>query len=80
MTSVQRHATTVWDGDLIRGKGRVNGASGALAGLPVTYKSRIGTPDGRTSPEEPIAPAHFVVFFHGFGQPAFGKLIVRVAD
>lgn len=53
MTSVQRHATTVWDGDLIRGKGRVNGASGALAGLPVTYKSRIGTPDGRTSPKSP---------------------------
>jgi lipoyl-dependent peroxiredoxin len=62
MTSVQRHATTVWDGDLIRGRGHVNGASGALAELPVTYKSRIGRPDGRTSPEELIATAHSSCF------------------
>jgi osmotically inducible protein OsmC len=62
MTSGQRHATTVWHGDLIRGKGRVNGASGALAGLPVTYKSRIGAPDGRTSPEELIAAAQSSCF------------------
>ena len=62
MTSVQRHATTVWDGDLMRGKGRVNGASGALAELPVTYKSRIGSPDGRTSPEELIDAAHSSCF------------------
>lgn len=62
MTSVQRHATTVWDGDLTHGAGRVNGASGALAELPVTYKSRIGRPDGRTSPEELIAAAHSSCF------------------
>ena len=62
MTSVPRHATTVWDGDLIRGKGRVNGASGALTELPVTYKSRIGSPDGRASPEELIAAAHSSCF------------------
>jgi lipoyl-dependent peroxiredoxin len=62
MTSVERHATTVWDGDLTHGAGRVNGASGALAKLPVTYKSRIGRPDGRTSPEELIAAAHSSCF------------------
>ena len=62
MTTVQRHATTIWDGDLARGAGRVNGASGALAELPVTFKSRIGRPDGRTSPEELIAAAHSSCF------------------
>jgi osmotically inducible protein OsmC len=58
MTSVNRHATTVWDGDLSHGAGHVSGASGALDELPVTYKSRIGRPHGRTSPEELIAAAH----------------------
>ena len=45
MTSVEPHAITVWDGDLTHGTGRANGASGALAELPVTYKSRIGRPE-----------------------------------
>src|SRR5260370_36804709 len=57
-TIVSREARTVWDGDLVHGSGNVSGMSGALDKLPVTFKSRIGRPAGRTSPEDPIAPAH----------------------
>src|ERR1700676_2665634 len=59
---VSREATTVWDGDLVHGSGNVSGMSGALDKLPVTFKSRIGSPDGRTSPEELIAAAHSSCF------------------
>jgi osmotically inducible protein OsmC len=62
MQSVNRHATTVWDGDLSHGAGHVSGASGALDELAVTYRSRIGRRDGRTSPEELIAAAHSSCF------------------
>jgi len=59
---ISREATTVWDGDLVHGSGNVSGMSGALDKLPVTFKSRIGSPDGRTSPEELIAAAHSSCF------------------
>jgi hypothetical protein len=52
MTTVNRCAIIVWDGDLGRGAGRVTGASGAPDGASVTDESRIGRPDGPTSPEE----------------------------
>jgi osmotically inducible protein OsmC len=61
-TIVSREARTVWDGDLMHGSGNVSGMSGALDKLPVTFKSRIGSPDGRTSPEELIAAAHSSCF------------------
>ena len=59
---ISREARTVWDGDLVHGSGNVSGMSGALDKLPVTFKSRIGSPDGRTSPEELIAAAHSSCF------------------
>ena len=62
MTIVSREARTVWDGDLVHGSGNVSGMSGALDKLPVTFKSRIGSPNGRTSPEELIAAAHSSCF------------------
>jgi lipoyl-dependent peroxiredoxin len=62
MTTASRHATTIWDGDLTHGTGTVNRASEALHDLPVTYKTRIGRPDGQTSPEEPVAAAHSSCF------------------
>src|SRR5580692_2875389 len=62
LNMVSREATTVWEGDLVHGSGNVSGMSGALDKLPVTFKSRIGSPDGRTSPEELIAAAHSSCF------------------
>jgi lipoyl-dependent peroxiredoxin len=58
MTTVSRRATTIWDGDLIHGRGTVNSASGALHEMPNTFENRIGGPDGRTSPVERIAAFH----------------------
>ena len=58
-----RRAEVVWEGDLMRGQGRVSAAtSEAFRGLPVTWASRTEAADGRTSPEELIAAAHASCF------------------
>jgi osmotically inducible protein OsmC len=62
MAIAERSAQCIWDGDLAHGKGTVNGASGALGDLPVTWASRTGRSEGRTSPEELIAAAHASCF------------------
>jgi osmotically inducible protein OsmC len=62
MAMAERTATTSWDGDLAHGRGTVNGASGALSELAVTWASRTERSDGRTSPEELIAAAHSSCF------------------
>jgi lipoyl-dependent peroxiredoxin len=62
MAMAERTATTAWDGDLPRGNGILNGASGALSELPVTWASRTERSDGKTSPEELIAAAHSSCF------------------
>jgi osmotically inducible protein OsmC len=62
MAIAERSATTVWEGDLPNGKGTVNGASGALKDLGVTWASRTERSNGLTSPEELIAAAHSSCF------------------
>jgi osmotically inducible protein OsmC len=62
MAMAQRTATTSWDGDLVHGGGTVNGASGALDALAVTWASRTERSDGKTSPEELIAATHSSCF------------------
>jgi osmotically inducible protein OsmC len=62
MAMAERTAITAWDGDLAHGRGTVNGASGALDGLAVTWASRTERSDGKTSPEELIAAAHSSCF------------------
>lgn len=62
MPMAERSATTGWDGDLAHGAGTVNGASGALNDLAVTWASRTERSDGRTSPEELVAAAHSSCF------------------
>jgi osmotically inducible protein OsmC len=62
MAIADRSATTGWDGDLAHGSGTLNGASGALNDLSVTWASRTERSDGKTSPEELIAAAHSSCF------------------
>ncbi len=62
MAIAERSATTAWEGDLPHGNGVLNGASGALSYLPVTWASRTERSDGKTSPEELIAAAHASCF------------------
>jgi osmotically inducible protein OsmC len=62
MAMAERSAQCTWEGNLAHGKGTVNGSSGALADLSVTWASRTERSDGRTSPEELIAAAHASCF------------------
>jgi osmotically inducible protein OsmC len=62
MPMAERSATTGWDGDLAHGAGTLNGASGALKDMSVTWASRTERSDGKTSPEELIAAAHSSCF------------------
>jgi osmotically inducible protein OsmC len=62
MPIAERSATTAWDGDLPKGSGTLNAASGALRDLSVTWASRTQRSEGKTSPEELIAAAHSSCF------------------
>jgi lipoyl-dependent peroxiredoxin len=68
MAMAERSATTVWEGNLPHGRGSVNGASGALADLGVTWASRTERSNGQTSPEELIAAAHSSCFSMAFSN------------
>jgi osmotically inducible protein OsmC len=58
MPHIERMAHIGWDGNLARGAGTLDAASGAFARLPYSLPSRIGEPGGKTSPEELLAAAH----------------------
>ena len=58
MPRIERTAGIVWEGNVARGQGRLSAASGAFSELPFTVATRIGAPEGKTSPEELLAAAH----------------------
>jgi osmotically inducible protein OsmC len=58
MPRIERSATVVWEGNVARGAGSISAASGAFTALPYSLPSRIGQPEGKTSPEELLAAAH----------------------
>jgi osmotically inducible protein OsmC len=58
MPHIERTAHVGWDGNLARGAGVIDAASGAFARLPYSLPSRVGEPGGKTSPEELLAAAH----------------------
>lgn len=62
MAIAERSTTTVWEGDLPHGSGTINGGSGALSDMDVTWASRTQRGTGKTSPEELIAAAHSSCF------------------
>jgi osmotically inducible protein OsmC len=53
----QRSADVVWEGNLARGRGTIQGGTGVLRDLEITQPTRFGDADGHTSPEELIAAA-----------------------
>ena len=57
MPRITRTADVSWEGNLARGEGAISGGSGAIDRLPYTLATRIGNPEGKTSPEELIAAA-----------------------
>jgi lipoyl-dependent peroxiredoxin len=59
MPRIERRAELVWEGNVARGAGALTAASsGAFSELPFSLPSRIGQPEGKTSPEELLAAAH----------------------
>jgi osmotically inducible protein OsmC len=56
--AVDRTANVDWQGDLMNGSGTIEQVpSGAFGPLDVSWASRAGESDGKTSPEELIAAA-----------------------
>ena len=61
MASFSRHVDVEWTGGLMDGSGTAQAGTGAFS-LPVTFPSRIGEPDGKTTPEEFMAASHAVCY------------------
>ncbi|MET9481620.1 OsmC family protein [Streptomyces sp. NPDC006638] len=57
-----RQAHTVWEGNLIQGKGLITFDSSGISEQPVSWASRAEQANGKTSPEELIAAAHSSCF------------------
>jgi osmotically inducible protein OsmC len=58
MPRIERTAKIGWEGNLARGNGSLTAGSGAFSGLGYSLPTRIGQPEGKTSPEELLAAAH----------------------
>ena len=58
MPRIERSARIVWEGNAARGSGTLTAGSGAFEGLGFSLPTRIGAPEGKTSPEELLAAAH----------------------
>jgi lipoyl-dependent peroxiredoxin len=65
---IVREANVVWEGTVSRGAGVVTAASSGAFELPVTLASRVGDPEGKTSPEELIAAAHASCYVTSLGS------------
>ena len=63
-----RQAHTVWDGNLIEGKGVVTLDSSGIGEFDVSWPSRAEKANGKTSPEELIAAAHSACFSMAFSN------------
>jgi osmotically inducible protein OsmC len=63
MPRIVREADVTWEGNVARGVGAITAASsGAFTGLTYTVATRVGIPEGKTSPEELLAAAHGACF------------------
>jgi len=58
MPRIERTARIVWEGSIARGSGTLTGGTGAFHELGFSLPTRIGQPEGKTSPEELLAAAH----------------------
>jgi len=65
---IERSATVAWEGNIARGTGTITADTGAFSELPFTLPSRIGDPEGKTSPEELLAAATAGCFAMSLGS------------
>ena len=66
MATADRRAEAQWQGALTSGSGEVSLQSSGTGTFPVTWASRVESPDGRTSPEELLAAAHAACYSMAF--------------
>lgn len=64
MATFARHVDVDWTGTLMEGSGRAKAGTGAFD-QSVTFPSRIGEGDGKTTPEELLAASHGVCYAMG---------------
>lgn len=64
MATFARHVDVDWNGTLMEGTGQAKAGTAAF-NLPVTFPSRIGEGDGKTTPEEMLAASHAVCYAMG---------------
>jgi osmotically inducible protein OsmC len=57
MADIERKAQVQWQGDLLKGSGRISTSSGVLTDVPYSVPSRFESAKG-TNPEELLAAAH----------------------
>jgi lipoyl-dependent peroxiredoxin len=67
MPRIVREASVSWEGTIARGAGVVSASSSTAFELPVTIASRVGDPEGKTSPEELLAAAHATCYTTSLG-------------
>ncbi|GAB7005069.1 OsmC family protein [Nocardioides sp. AN3] len=63
-----RTATTIWEGTLFEGAGKVTLDSSGVGTYDVSWPSRAEAANGKTSPEELIAAAHSSCFSMAFSN------------
>lgn len=68
MPRIVRQAEVAWEGSVARGAGTAVASSSGAFALPFTLASRIGEPEGKTSPEELLAAAHACCFVTSLGS------------
>lgn len=68
MPRIVREAEIVWEGSAARGSGIVTALSSGAFELSTTIASRVGDPEGKTSPEELLAAAHASCFATSLGS------------
>jgi lipoyl-dependent peroxiredoxin len=65
---IVREAEIAWEGTTARGSGVVTAVSSGAFSLPTTIASRVGDPEGKTSPEELVAAAHASCYVTSLGS------------
>ena len=60
--AAEHTAHASWNGDLMSGSGTVSTGSGAVSGVPLTWRARAEDASAGSSPEELIAAAHAACF------------------
>lgn len=66
--TARRTAEATWENDLLHGGGHVQGLTGVLPSMAISWSARTEAPGGKTSPEELLAAAEAACFAMAFSN------------